>query len=134
MAMLSGTPMRITPYVLLVCSFVFVFVFFFAFAVFAGMQITWQRRGLRTRLLRRARACELAAAKTTTGDNNAGDADAAAEMHRAAQALRHLAVELKSEMSSHYVHMLGIPLNSKLLNELVGGLVTVLVVILGAAK
>ena len=46
MAMLSGTPMRVTPYVLLVCAFVFVFVVLFAFAVYAGMRRTWQRRGL----------------------------------------------------------------------------------------
>ncbi len=108
LALLRGTTLVISPYLVVVCVVVVCFSVVFAFVVLEAIKTTRERMVMRTELLRMARRLD--------------DEDAAA-------LCRSIAKELESELESHKVRLLGVPLNSRVLESLLGAIVAVAVVV-----
>ena len=93
----------------------------FVFVVLAGIRTMRRRREFRTLVLRRA--CEISLEIDTNG--TAMGTDAAKRAAAVSQELRNLAWLLESELESHKVRLLGLPLNSRMLESLFGGVVAI---------
>ena len=109
LSLLRGSPMQITSFVLMVCMLILFNSSAFSFVVIAGMKTMRKRREHRTNVLRRSMMMK--------GKNSEVSAE-----------LRHLAWLLASELESHKIRMLGLPLNSRMLESLFGGFVAIGVV------
>lgn len=116
LSLLQGNPMRITGFVITVCLQVLIMSGGFSFVVLAGIGTMRRRRDYRTRVLRRGSELSLG---TALGPDDKTNADAVVAE------LRNLAWVLESEMESHKVRMLGLPLNSRMLESLFGGVMAI---------
>jgi hypothetical protein len=110
LSLLRGSSMQITSFVLMVSMLILFNSSAFAFVVIAGMKTMRKRREHRTNVLRRS-------VMMTTKNNSEVSAE-----------LRHLALLLESELESHKIRMLGLPLNSRMLESLFGGVVAIVLV------
>ena len=103
--------MQISAFVFIVAALLVIFVLLFGLVVLEGMHTTRSKKNLRTALLRTARHFSLS--KAGANDDAEG----------VESELRKVAMEIESELVSHPVKLLGMPLNFTMLESLVGAIV-----------
>jgi hypothetical protein len=118
---LSRNAMQITSFIVMVCLFVLIMSSAFAFVVLAGMKLMRHRKEHRTLILREANKLSLGVHGQTENTENEDVGVVMATVRE----LRSLAWLLESELTSHKVKMLGMPLNSRMLESLFGGVIAV---------
>ena len=111
LSLLLGTRMQISAFVFIVAALLVIFVLLFGLVVLEGMHTTRSKKNLRTALLRTARHFSLS--KAGANDDAEG----------VESELRKVAMEIESELVSHPVKLLGMPLNFTMLESLVGAIV-----------
>jgi hypothetical protein len=121
LSLLSRNAMQITSFIVMVCLFVLIMSSAFAFVVLAGMKLMRHRKEHRTLILREANKLSLGVHGQTENTENEDVGVVMATVRE----LRSLAWLLESELTSHKVKMLGMPLNSRMLESLFGGVIAV---------
>jgi len=121
LSLLSRNAMQITSFIVMVCLFVLIMSSAFAFVVLAGMKLMRHRREHRTLILRQANKLSLGISRIEETVENEDVGVVTATVRE----LRSLGVLLDSELTSHKVKMLGMPLNSRMLENLGGGVIAV---------
>ena len=126
MSLLGGVPIKFTPFMLMTAGWVLAFSFALSLVVWVGLRIILARSRMRTHLLRHARNILLSEVGAD-GSEKALPADRA-NLREAADEMRHLAYEHECEMESHKIRLLGLPLDTRMLESLFGGVLAIALV------
>ena len=124
--MLFRSRIQLTAFMLMAAAWVVAFSFGLGLVVWIGLRIIRERSHVRTLMLRRARSC-LLLEKNDVGIDavDGGDDDEQAGLREVAAELRHLAYEMECEIESHKIRLLGLPLDTRMLESLLGGVVAI---------
>lgn len=126
MSLLGGIRIQLTAFMLMAAAWVVAFSFGLGLVVWIGLRIIRERSHVRTLMLRRARSC-LLLEKNDVGIDavDGGDDDEQAGLREVAAELRHLAYEMECEIESHKIRLLGLPLDTRMLESLLGGVIAI---------